>query len=164
MRQERIMSEEAKKLPYRNNVSCIVFKGSQFLLVQLVGWPRSWWKFPQGGMEKGESEKTAAQRELKEELGTQSFRIVGTSSHAHQYDWPEDSIKRAGYRWRGQIQRFVLAEHTGSNEEIGINKEEIQDYKWVDPEELFKSIDHDSPLFTNYKDTVEKVLREFKML
>lgn len=41
-------------LPYRNNVSCIVFRGDKFLVVQLNDWPENWWKFPQGGIEQDE--------------------------------------------------------------------------------------------------------------
>lgn len=156
--------ERMENLPYRNNISCIVFKDKRFLLVQLTGWPKDWWKFPQGGVKEGESEKTAVQRELKEELGSQNFRIVATSSHTHQYNWSVDSIKKAGYRWRGQIQKFFLVEFLGNEEEIEINRKETQQYKWVELKDLFRNIDHDHPLFANYKNTIEKVLREFKML
>lgn len=156
--------EEIEKLPYRNNVGCIVYREKQFLLVQLVGWPKNWWKFPQGGMEEGESEETAAQRELLEELGLDNFRVIAKSSHILQYDWPEDSIKKAGYRWRGQRQRFLLVEYLGTDEEMRINRKEVQRYKWTELQNLFKSIDHNSPLFTNYKKVIEKALLEFEML
>ena len=36
-------------LPYRKNVSCILFKDDKYLLVQLADWEENWWKFPQGG-------------------------------------------------------------------------------------------------------------------
>lgn len=164
MGQERMTREKIKKLPYRNNVSCIVFRQKRFLLVQLAGWPDNWWKFPQGGMEENESEESAARRELFEELGSENFRIVAKSSHIHQYDWPEDSIKKAGYRWRGQSLRFLLVEHLGTDEEIQINRDEVQQYKWTELKDLFKNIDHDNPLFVNYKNVIEKVLLEFGML
>ena len=54
-------------LPYRKNVSAIVFKDSEFLIVQNLGYKKNEWKFPSGGVEKGETEEQALLRELKEE-------------------------------------------------------------------------------------------------
>lgn len=165
MKQERMMQEEIEKLPYRNNVGFIVYnREKQFLLVQLVEWPKNWWKFPQGGMEEGESEETTAQRELSEELELNNYRIIAKSTHILQYDWPEDSIKKAGSRWRGQIQRFLLVEYLGTGEEIRINRDEVQQYKWTELQDLFESINHNNPLFKNYKKVIKKVLWEFEML
>jgi putative (di)nucleoside polyphosphate hydrolase len=161
---EKISPEKIKKLPYRKSVSCIVFRDGQFLLVQLIGWPANWWKFPQGGIEPGESPETAAQRELLEELGNKEFTIVARSRYSHRYDWPDDSIKKADNRWRGQIQKFVLAKYIGSDEEIKINKKEIQQYKWVDLKELLLSIEHNDQVFFNYRQAIKKVLKEFDLI
>lgn len=159
-----MMREKFERLPYRNNVSCIVFREKRFLLVQLNGWPDNWWKFPQGGVKEGELEETAAQRELLEELGNKNFRIIGISNHINRYDWSDDSVKKAGYKWRGQIQKFFLVEYLGSDEEIEINRKEIQQFKWAELKDLFANIDHDHPLFANYKNTIEKVLEDFILI
>lgn len=151
-------------LPYRNNVSCVVFRGEMYLLVQKVGWPKNFWKFPQGGIEEDESNEEAVKRELAEELGTNKYKIAGVSRYLNKYDWSEDSVKLAGFRWRGQIQKFYLVEYLGSDEDIKLDKKEHQNYKWVNIEELLKSIDHDHKDFTNYKDSIEKVLKEFEKL
>lgn len=163
MEKEDMTKEEIEKLPYRNSVSCVVYKGSKFLLVQLIDWPDDWWKFPQGGMEDNESEEAAAQRELLEEIGTDKFKIVGHASHRHKYDWTMDSIEKAGFRWRGQIQRFLLVEFFGTSEDIQINQNEVQRYKWAGPTETLKSIDIDDSLFVNYRRAIEIVLEEFGM-
>lgn len=152
------------KLPYRNNISCVIFKEKSFLLVQRVGWPNNWWKFPQGGIDKGESEENAARRELLEELCSEKFKIVAKSTYTNQYDWTDDSVKLASYRWRGQIQKFFLVEFFGTDKDIKINKNEIQQYKWVGLKDILVSIDQDNKNFSNYKNTIEKILREFKML
>jgi len=157
-------SIKISQLPYRNSVSCIVFKGSKYLLVQQVGWPDIFWKFPQGGVEDGEHNEETIKRELYEELGIEKYRIVGSSKHLNQYDWSPDSVKLAGFRWRGQTQKFYLIEYLGKDEDIRLDKKEHQNYKWVGREELFESIDHDHKNFTNYKNSIERVLNEFGRL
>lgn len=149
-------------LPYRNNVSCIVFKGKKFLLVQLLGWPNNFWKFPQGGIEESESEEEAIKRELLEELGVKKYKIIGISSCKHRYDWDENSLKKVNYKWRGQKQKFYVIEYLSGEEEIRLNEKEIQDYKWVNKKELLKIMDHNYVLFKGYKKSIEKVLEEFK--
>ena len=152
------------KLPYRDNISCVVFKEKNFLLVQRVGWPDNWWKFPQGGIDEGESEENAARRELLEELGGKKFKIIAKSNYTNRYDWTDDSVKLAGYRWRGQIQKFFLVEFLGTDKDIKINKNEIQRYKWVGLKNLLASINQDNKNFSNYRNTIKKILQEFKML
>lgn len=159
-----MQTKNIKNLPYRNNVCCVVFKGKKFLLVQNLGFEDNWWKFPQGGIKKNESAEEAAKRELEEEIGNKNFNIIAKSSYTNQFDWSDKSLKLAGYRWRGQIQQFFLVEYTGNEKEIRINKKETQRYKWVDLEEMFTSIDHDDKDFTNYKETIEKVLSEFGII
>lgn len=152
---------DIKSLPYRDNVAGIVFKEERFLLVQLKGWPENFWKFPQGGMNEGESEEEAVARELAEELGTGSFKVIAKSNCTNKYDWPLDSIEKAGFRWRGQFQRFFLVEFLGEEDEIEFDKNEIQNFKWVKKEEIFGHIEHDHQLFKNYRKAIEKVLAEF---
>lgn len=147
-------------LPYRNNVSCVVFKNKKFLLVQLLEWPNNFWKFPQGGIEENENEEEAVKRELFEELNIKKYKIVGLSSHKHKYDWDENSLKITNYKWRGQKQKFYVIEYLGKDKEIQIDQKEVRDYKWVDKKECLKSIDNF--LFQNYKKTIEKILEEFK--
>jgi len=152
------------RLPYRNNVSCVTVKADKFLLIQNSDWLKNWWKFPQGGVDKGETIEKAALRELQEELGSDKFRIIGRSAKTNQYDWNDESLKLAGYRWRGQIQRFLLVEFFGTDKDIKINLQEIRQYKWVTIKELWSNIDHEDKNFTNYKNSIEKVLREFGLL
>ena len=150
-------------LPYRNNVSLVIFQNNNFLIIQKVGWPDNWWKFPQGGVEDGETEEMAVHREFLEELGNENFKVIAKSSFINKYDWSTDSIKKAGYKWRGQTQRFFLLEYLGNDKEIVIDKNEILQYKWVDLKDLFNEIDNNSKDFVNYKDSVKKALLEFKL-
>lgn len=156
--------KEIDLLPYRKNVACVVFQGDNFLLVQLSVWHADWWKFPQGGVEDGESDEKAAKRELMEELGNEKFKIVAKSIHTNKYDWPDETIEAVNFRWRGQDQIFFLVEFYGNSEDIVVDREEIRDYRWVALEELIKSIDHKDKIFTNYGHTIKKILGEFNIL
>lgn len=147
-------------LPYRNNISCVVFKNKKFLLVQLLGWSKNLWKFPQGGIEENESEEETIKRELFEELSIEKYKIVGLSSCKHRYDWDENSLKKVNYKWRGQKQKFYVIEYLGEDKKIQVNQKEVRDYKWVGKKECLKSIDNF--LFQNYKNIIEKILEEFK--
>lgn len=145
-------------LAYRDNVSCLVFKKDKFLLVQLIGWPKDFWKFPQGGIKPGEGEKEAVFRELKEELGTDKFKILTKSPYLHQYDWDKDSIEKAGFRWKGQRQKFYLVEFLGKDKDIRINTKEIQNYKWVERDQLTKHFFHKHKLFADYDLMIKRTL------
>lgn len=159
-----MVSNDVSHLPYRNNVSCVLFREDKYLLVQLNDWPEHWWKFPQGRIHKGESEKEAIHRELQEELGISKINIIKKSFRTNKYDWSPDSVKLAGYRWRGQIQKFYLVEYLGNDDEIVINKDELNQYRWVEFKNLFEHIDHNHQNFSNYKRMIEKVLIEFGKL
>lgn len=151
-------------LPYRKNISCIVFQKNKFLLVQLNDWKKNWWKFPQGGINENETEEEAAKRELKEELGNDKFKIIAKSIHTNQYDWPDEIIKAVKYRWRGQLQSFFLIEFCEKKEEIVINKNEINRYQWVELNDLMPLIDRKEKIFFNYRIIIEKILNEFKLI
>jgi len=154
-----------KKLPYRDNVSCIIFnKKRELLISQLKNWSDYFWKFPQGGMKEGESVTETALRELKEELGLEQdkIRVIAQAPIVHRYDWDKESITLANKRWKGQKQFYVLVEFLGNNEDIVIGTNELKDYKWVKQKELRKHIEHKHKLFIGYADTIEKVIRYFK--
>jgi 8-oxo-dGTP pyrophosphatase MutT (NUDIX family) len=157
-----IKKQITKKLPYRDNVCCLLYQDDLFLLVQLLGWPNNWWKLIQGGIESGESIIEAARRELQEEVGVKDIKIIAESKHKHQYEWSEDSIKLARNKWRGQIQRFLLIEYLGNKESVQANAKEVQQLKWMTTKELLNNIDNNNPNFKGYRDVIKKVLIEFK--
>jgi putative (di)nucleoside polyphosphate hydrolase len=156
--------EKINNLPYRDNVACIVYKDNMFLLLQGKGWSTDWWKFPQGGINEGETIEQAAIRELKEETGSTSFEIKGVSRYSNIYDWNDESVRLADYRFRGQKQKYVLIKYLGKTEDIKLDTNETSSYKWVTLKDLWHNIDHNDKNFSNYKKTIEKVLEEFNFI
>ena len=74
----------------REAVRAIVLKGDSVLMVfsKLNGD----YKFPGGGVKKGETQKSALQRELMEECGAQLRAILSEFGKVEEYDLPEDDI------------------------------------------------------------------------
>ncbi len=160
------MIKEIKKnydSDYRLNVCCLVYQNNRFLLLQSLDWPENWWKFPQGGVESGESLEKTALRELFEELGCDKFRIAGVSTVQNKYDWSEDSRRLASYRWRGQQQYFLVVEFLGHDSDLNLNRREFRAYRWVNLSELADLINRSDSDFYNYKNSIFKVLREFEL-
>ncbi|HEV7435944.1 MAG TPA: RNA pyrophosphohydrolase [Pseudorhizobium sp.] len=80
------------------------------------------WQMPQGGIDEREDPLKAAYRELYEETGMRTVRLLGESSGWINYDLPPHliGIGLKG-KFRGQTQRWFAFRFEGSEEEIQIN-------------------------------------------
>ena len=155
------MTIDINKLPYRDNVAAIVHNRDSYLLLQRIDWPNNHWKFPQGGVNKNENEDETIKRELIEEIGTNKFKIIGKSVYTNKYDWNDYTVKKASFKWKGQLQKFFWVEFLGNDDDIKIDKNDIKKYMWVKKQNLKTYINHDDKNFTNYFLIVEKIIREF---
>jgi putative (di)nucleoside polyphosphate hydrolase len=105
-----------------------------------AGWPA--WQMPQGGIDAGETPMQAALRELYEETGTDKAEIVAESQQWLAYDLPASIAGKAwGGRYRGQKQKWFLAQFLGADLDIDINRfnrhiAEFDAWDWVLPIEL----------------------------
>lgn len=149
-------------LPYRKNVSCILFKNNKYLLVQLADWKDNWWKFPQGGIEENETEKDAVKRELFEELNISKFRIIAKSRQTNQYDWPEEVVAKRGFKWRGQDQVFYVVEYLGSESDVKItDPNEVKRFQWVTKTELFDLINQKDKIYSGHRKAIKAIFDEY---
>lgn len=97
------------------------------------------WQMPQGGIDDGEAPRTAALRELEEEIGTARAEIVAESRGWLSYELPADLIAKARHGgWRGQRQKWFIMRFTGTDGDINLDAEhpEFNAWKWVSKEEL----------------------------
>jgi len=104
------------------------------------------WQMPQGGIDKGETPREAAVRELAEETSVTSADIVAEIPQWLTYDLPEELLGVAlKGKYRGQRQRWFAMRFWGDDSEIDIlphdgGKAEFDRWKWRRPEELIDLI------------------------
>lgn len=106
----------------------------------------AWWQMPQGGIDAGEAPADAALRELIEETGMRTVRILGETDGWLSYDLPEHLLGKAwGGRYRGQAQKWFAVRFLGDEGEIDIEptsgqKAEFSEWRWVPLNEVAELI------------------------
>ena len=106
------------------------------------------WQMPQGGVNiaKNESLDNAAKRELYEETGVKTAKIINQSEGWYYYYLP---------------QSWFLFNFEGADEEINLQtdkKPEFNSWQWVRPQNVLNNI-------VNFKkDIYQKILKEFKLI
>jgi len=124
---------------YRACVGIVVLNKNRHVFVakrldgERSGWPNSW-QFPQGGIDERENPQTAALRELNEETGISSIKILDEMPIWLYYDIPEHIAARSWTgQYKGQRQKWFLMKFTGSDEEINLKQhvQEFCDWEWI---------------------------------
>ena len=129
-----------KKLPMRNGVGVIIFnKNKKIFVGKRKDNPVDKWQMPQGGVDEGEDYFSAMKRELEEETSIINFKILKELEGFFEYELPENLI---GIIWKGQFrgqkQKWFIAEYLGEDSEINLNTKnpEFIEWKWISPNEL----------------------------
>jgi putative (di)nucleoside polyphosphate hydrolase len=125
-----------EELPYRRGVGVALFNDEgKVFVAQRIDSPGPAWQMPQGGIDKNEKPIDAAWRELHEETGIKSARMLAESRDWLRYDLPPDLAATLWKgKYRGQEQKWYAFRFTGEESEIDIEGEhpEFSAWKWVD--------------------------------
>lgn len=128
-----------KDLPYRNGVGMMVFNDQKKIFVGKRIDNQKAWQMPQGGIDNDEDHVSAAKRELYEETGIRSIRIICQSKKEFVYDLPDQLVGKIWKgRYKGQRQIWFLIKFLGPQSEVNLNQgnPEFIEWKWVDIDEL----------------------------
>jgi len=102
------------------------------------------WQFPQGGIDAGEGDFDAAIRELREETGVSSVRLLARTRDWIGYEFPpEHQGSKTGKGWRGQKQIWFAFAFTGDDSEIDVaahGEIEFDAWRWADLDEALGSV------------------------
>jgi len=124
-----------KQLPLRIGVGIILLNHENNVFVgKRLDNPENFWQMPQGGVDKNENYLQAAKRELEEETGIKSVKLIKELSSWLEYDLPNELLGKIwNGKYRGQKQKWFIMKFIGKNEEININtkKPEFLEWKWI---------------------------------
>ena len=150
------------KLPLRIGVGAIVLNEKNKVFVgKRKDNPVDKWQMPQGGVNKNEGYLVAMKRELHEETGITSIKVLKELDQWFEYELPKNLI---GIIWkgkyRGQKQKWFIVKFTGKNSEIDLKTKhpEFIEWKWIDINEL------PNVIVDFKKDVYIKLLKELKKL
>ena len=122
---------------YRPNAGIIIFnrQGKLLWCKRKTG---DGWQFPQGGIDDGESPEQAIVRETYEEVGLNEDKINNIKENDRwiNYDVPKNKIPKYfslnNRRFRGQTQKWFLAEFLGEDSDINLNlHSQIEFTEWT---------------------------------
>ena len=135
----------SRDLPYRPCVGVVLANArGEVFTGERVDTPGAW-QMPQGGIDKGETPKDAAFRELEEETGIPADLALFEAEHPEwiTYDLPGHLIGKLWKgRFRGQKQRWFLLRYLGQDSDINLNRHhrEFVRWRWSNPDQVLTDI------------------------
>ena len=150
------------ELPLRLGVGVVLLNNENKVFVgkRIDNQEGNYWQMPQGGIDKNENFLEAAKRELEEETGVKTVKIIKDLNSLLTYDLPNHLLGKIWQgKYRGQKQKWFIMRFIGSEDEINVKtkKAEFKEWKWIDINQL-------TSVAVSFKIKVyEKIVNELKI-
>ena len=132
--------QNGKELPLRIGVGIVLLNHENNIFVgKRIDNPKNSWQMPQGGVDQNENFLQAAKRELEEETGTKSVKLIKELDGWLKYDLPKNLLGKLWKgKYRGQKQKWFVMKFLGKTDEINVKTKnpEFFKWKWIKPSEL----------------------------
>ena len=133
-----------KNLPLRLGVGVVLLNSDNKVFVgKRIDNPLNFWQMPQGGVDGNENLLYAANRELKEETGVKSTKLIKEIDNWLTYELPKNLLGKIWKgKYRGQKQKWFIMRFVGNEEEINIKTKnaEFLEWKWIDANQLLNVV------------------------
>tara|TARA_Y100000590_G_scaffold315492_1_gene356795 strand:+ start:68 stop:544 length:477 start_codon:yes stop_codon:yes gene_type:complete len=132
--------DKEQELPLRIGVGIVLLNNENKVFVgKRIDNPGKFWQMPQGGIDGNENILDAAKRELMEETGIKSVKLIKELNEWLEYNLPNNLLGKIWKgKYRGQKQKWFIMKFTGKNDEINIKTKnpEFLEWKWVESSKL----------------------------
>ena len=137
-------SKKFKNLPLRLGVGIVLLNSDNKVFVgKRIDNPVNFWQLPQGGVDNNEDFLCAANRELKEETGVESVKLIKEIDNWLTYELPKNLLGKIWKgKYRGQKQKWFIMRFVGNEEEINIKTKnaEFKEWKWINVNQLINVV------------------------
>ena len=106
-------------LPLRLGVGIVLINHENKIFVgkRIDNQEGNYWQMPQGGVDENENLLQAAKRELEEETGVKTTKLIKELDNWLTYDLPKNLLGKIWKgKYRGQKQKWFIMKFTGKNE------------------------------------------------
>tara|TARA_B100001750_G_scaffold224260_1_gene215183 strand:+ start:813 stop:1289 length:477 start_codon:yes stop_codon:yes gene_type:complete len=129
-----------QELPLRTGVGIVLLNDKNNIFVgKRIDNPENSWQMPQGGVDENENFLQAAKRELEEETGIKSVKLIKELDGWFKYDLPKYLLGKLWKgKYRGQKQKWFVMKFIGKHHEINVKTKnpEFLDWKWIEISKL----------------------------
>ena len=139
-----MLLNKSKNLPLRLGVGIVLLNSDNKVFVgKRIDNSVNFWQMPQGGVDDNENFLYAANRELKEETGVKSTKLIKEIDNWLTYELPKNLLGKIWKgKYRGQKQKWFIMRFVGDEEEINIKTKnaEFKEWKWIDINQLLNVV------------------------
>ena len=139
-----MLLNKSKNLPLRLGVGIVLLNSDNKVFVgKRIDNSVNFWQMPQGGVDDNENLLYAANRELKEETGVKSTKLIKEIDNWLIYELPKNLLGKIWKgKYRGQKQKWFIMRFVGDEGEINIKTKnaEFKEWKWIDINQLLNVV------------------------